>query len=149
MTTAGAVARGEYLKQFAKLAALSSLPAGKSNLNWTALPDLAYGSHISTSVTQHQVQVNLNLTGDDERVVLGELLAIQNDLERWLGTDLLFDNKPNTKKSAVRASLGFGYLDRETWSGQHYWAVGLMLLFQDVFRPRVQPERTNPAFGIF
>ncbi len=104
--------------------------------------------HTSVSIRKQQVQVNLNLTADGDRALVSELKKAEAELSRLLGSTLTFEDKPVSTKSAVRASLGYGYDDTQTWDAQHYWAIGMMLLFQSVFRARVNSDRQHPAIGI-
>jgi hypothetical protein len=128
----------EYLASFHRMAVEAGLSPRKPGMNWVSFPALANGSHISLSVGQSQIQINLNNETDKDRLVFEALQAAKEDIENEIGMDLSWEAKPGVKKSAIRATLERGYRDLSHWSEQHQWAIDMIKRFETTFSKRLR-----------
>lgn len=127
----------EYLQAFAAKAAMEDLPERKPGANWFALPAFG-GSHISLSVRQNAIQVNLNNENDVGHVKLDTLWMDKDEIERELGIPLEWEGKMGIKKTAIRATLEAGCgSSRSDWDRQHAWAIKMMKAFDKTFGKRI------------
>jgi hypothetical protein len=88
---------------------------------------------VSLSVTNHQIQVNLNNEQDDTRERYDRLWAQRGELSSAIGVPLSWEKKDGRKKTAVRATYPAGFGDRSSWAEQHAWAIETMRLFEREF----------------
>jgi hypothetical protein len=148
----------QYLGRFAAAAEAAGLPVRAPGKNWIMLAPLVRSSHISLSVTAHQIQVNLNndddpelmkTDGDDggdkseknesdgERKKFDALARERQAIEKEIGEGLIWDKKRGRKKTVIRATYDAGYADTE-WDAQHHWAIGMMTAFTSTLGPRLR-----------
>ena len=122
-----------YLLKFTERARAAGLPMNNPTNNWARMPDLAPRSHISLSVTHAKLQVNLNNEDDADGSILTKLNMQKKRTAKEISPNLLWEQKPNTKKTAIRAELEASYDDLADWDRQHQWAIDMMQRFQRVF----------------
>lgn len=134
--------RSTYLAKFTECAIAAGLPMKKAGTNWAPMRDLVSKSHISLSVTRAKLQVNLNNEADADRSIFGKLEAQKQTIEKEVGWTLIWEQKPNTKKTAIRAELEASYDDLADWDRQHQWAIDMMQRFQRVFSEQFRSSKS-------
>ena len=127
----------DYLAAFRLKAVAASIPDRTPGQNWYALPPLVKGSHISLSVGCSEIQVNLNNDIDADRSRFDALWSQREDLQQELGDQIIWDNKPGRKKTALRVTHQVGYEDTATWDAQHRWGIATMKQFEQSFGRRL------------
>ena len=125
-----------YLAQFTQKAIASGLDMGKPGLNWAPMRPIVKGSHISLSVRNDKIQVNLNNDDDADRRKFRALYADRESLAAAIGSDLIWEQKDTVKKTVIRAQLDKGYND-DDWEAQHQWAIKTMDKFVQEFGSRL------------
>jgi hypothetical protein len=121
--------------QRAKEAGLDMRPPGK---NWAPMRDIVPGSHISFSVRRDAIQVNLNNERDEDRRQFESLYRERTGIQSAIGESLAWEQKDGRKKTAVRATLSRGYVDRSDWDEQHRWAIRMIQAFEREFGSRLR-----------
>jgi hypothetical protein len=125
-----------YLDVFVAKASADGLPIRKPGSNWVPLQPLVRGSHVSLSVARNQIQVNLNVEDDAERLKFDQLYRDRVSVEGEVGEGLTWEKKDGRKKTAIRATMASGY-DNHDWDAQHDWAIAMMKAFQRSFEARL------------
>ena len=125
-----------YLAQFTQKAIASGLDMAKPGLNWAPMRPIVKGSHISLSVRNDQIQVNLNNDDDADRRKFRALYADRDSLAAAIGLELTWEQKEGRKKTAIRATFEQGY-DNQDWDAQHQWAIQTMQSFVREFGSRL------------
>lgn len=125
-----------YLLELKRKAEAAGLNARTPGQNWLPLAPITPGCHVSASVRRDQVQVSLNLERDEDRADFERLYRDRQTIERAVGEGLTWENKEGRRKTAIRATLHFGYADND-WNAQHEWAVTKLKSFQQVFGARL------------
>ena len=126
-----------YLEKFTEAAVAAGLNMGKPGKNWAPMRPLVPGAHVSLSLAQHQIQVNLNNERDADRHVYDVLAIDRSAIEAAIGEGLSWEQKPGRKKTAIRATLDQGFADGN-WDEQHQWAITKMLAFDREFGSRLR-----------
>ncbi len=128
-----------YLAIFTDRARQAGLDMRSPGQNWAPMRDLVPGSHISLSVRQDAIQVNLNNERDEDRRRFDSLYRDRGAIQTVIGQNLAWEKKEGRKKTAIRATLSRGYADRNDWEEQHRWAIATMAAFEKEFGPRLAP----------
>ena len=131
---------GEYLT--AKKAPFK--PPKPSPSNWMPWGLGRGGISVQAFVTAQKIAVGIEIRTVEHPAWFQQLFAQRSNIEKELGFEMEWEEKPGNKGSSIRVRLPLNMHERENWPEANEWLLTKMKAVKVAFQPRVKGLHDDP-----
>ena len=130
--------------EFLKAASAPFKPPKPYPSNWMPWGLGRGGVQLQAFVTAERVAVGVDIKSADHPTWFQKLYAQRSFIEKELGFEMEWEEKPGNKFSSLRVRLPLNMHEQANWPKAHQWMLDRMKAIKVAFQPRVKALHDDP-----